>query len=373
MTSKIAGTGLARNYRKSRWTKLLDSKQMHSEANPPVQHLTTISIFFSDCGVLKRNFDLLASLGFHQNDPISIQKSSRLLGNYQTARISSGSLILELISDPVFSRLRKSYGKRNTFARVVEVRRSSSSKLESQTFPPKGSSIFSGLYPLTALKASFPHNIPLFTVSSSRGHSSTAVQSTASSEVKKISRHFDSVKEIIIPCSTANYENMDIVQSILTGSFGATPLGRRYPGLFELKLTDKEKLVIRTAPTNTCTIILKVDNLLKSSNMLRTLEALGDSMGYNGTLSNGQIQIKMPGLDSGVEFRICDSEVVSAFYVEPPQSVVADTIPEMQSSRVLMEGGSGRTEQKAPADDLLAATTGDCWKEVRVQLRNATK
>ena len=372
MTTKIAGIGLTRGYRKSSWMKFLNSKHIHSEANPAVQQLTTISIFFSDCGVLKRNFDLLASLGFNENEPVGIQQSSRLLGNFQTARISSGSLIIELISDPIFSRLRKSYGKRNSFARIVEVRRSNGRKLESQAFPPKGCSIFTGLYPLTALKASFPHNIPLFTVNSSKVHSS-AVQATVSPGVKKASRHFDSVKEIIIPCSTANYENMDIVQSILTGSFGATALGRRFPGLFELKLTDQEKLVIRTAPTNTCTIILKVDNLVESSNMLRTLEALGDSMGYNGTLSNGQIQIKMPGLDSGVEFRICDSEVVSAFYVEPPQSVVADTIPEMQSSRVLMEGGSGNREQKVPAEELLSATTGDCWKEVRVQLRNATK
>ena len=346
------------------------AKQMHVEATSSILQSTTISIFFSDCGVLKSNYDLLTSLGFHTIDPVDIQQSSRLLGSFQTARISSGPLTIELISDPVFTKLRKSYRKRSSFARILEMKRSNDHQRGTQILPPADSSIFSGFYPLTALKTSFPHNIPLFTVGSTNHQSA---QITESADICKTERHFERIKEIIIPCSTLNYDDIDIIQSALIDSFGATPLGRRLPGLYEIKMSDEDKLIIRTAPTNTCTIILKVDDLVKSSSMLRTLEVLGDCMGHNGTSSNGQIQIRMPGLDSGLEFRICDSEVVSAFYPEPPQSVVEDTIPEMQSSRVMMEGGGGGKGTELPAANPLAATTGDCWKEVRVQLRNATK
>ena len=183
------------------------------------------------------------------------------------------------------------------------------------------------------------------------------------------------MKEIIIPCSTTDFSIIDTVQSALVDTFNAVPLGRQLPGLFEIDLSAEEKLIFRTAPTNVCTIILKVDSLAAASIALESLGALGDCMGHNGTGSNGQIQVKLP-FDGGVEFRLTDSDVVSAFYTEPPRSVVQDTLPELQSSRVMIEGGEGRGRDEREKGGVTVnplAATGDCWKEVRVQLRNAAK
>ena len=344
---------------------------MSTASNKSSPQLTTISMFFSDCDVMRKNYDLLSSLGFQSVDPVEILKSSRILGSFQTARISCGSLTIELISDPAFTRIRKSYGKLTSFARVLEIRRSVNCTRKDKIVPPSRSSFFSGLYPLTALRSSYPHNIPLFTMDTAEKEVVTnATDDNIPIQVKKTAKHFKSMKEIIIPCTTTDFSIMDTVQSTLLDTFGAIPMGSRLPGIFKIDLPDEEKLIIRTAPTNVCTIILKVDNLNKSSLVLRALDALGDSFGHNGTSSNGQIQIKMPGLDSGVEFRLTDSDIISAFYTEPPQSVIEDTLPEMQSSRVMMEGGGGMNQKVVTP---LKAATGDCWKEVRVQLRNATK
>lgn len=358
------------------YKKHLSSESTSSSSSSPAT--TTLSIFFSECDILRKSHALLSSLGFDTIAPPGHPKSSRLLGPFQTARISSGPLVIELISDPLFSRLRKSYGKRDSFARVIEIKRSFGNKggREGEAIvPPSGSTVFSGLYPFTAIISTFPHNVPLFTVQESTisgekiPNGINNIENIPINIPMNIPKHFSGVKEIIIPCSTKNFEIMDTVQTALVDTFGAVPLGSRLPGLFGIALSSEERLIVRTAPTNVCTIILKVDNLASASSTLKSLSALGDCMGHSGTACNGQIQVKIPGLDGGVEFRVTDSDVVSAFYAEPPQSVVEDTLPEMQNSRVMMEGG-GKGEVKV---DIPLVATGDCWKEVRVQLRNATK
>ena len=328
-----------------------------------------IRIFFSDCDIMKQSRDLLASLGFKVLEPSKTIKSSRLFGSFQSSRISSGLITLELISDPVFTRLRKSYGKRSSFARVIEIRKSIPNKRHQPTTVPCKNTFFSGFYPFTALTQTLPHTALSFVSDENNSQIDTETSiiedATSGSQIP----HFDCIKEIIIPCSTNDQEIFEDTQSNVELILGANSLNRNLPGLYEVNLSANERLVVRTAPTNTFTMILKVADLSVASEMLQSLNALGDSMGRNSASSNGQVQIRMPGLDGGVEFRITDSDTVSAFYAEPPQSIIADTVMEMQSPRVLIEGGGADTEKDIPR----TVGTGDCWKEVRVRLSNMTK
>lgn len=343
-------------------------KRLLSQGSPtPAPESTAcISIFFSDCDVLNQNHELLSSLGFETIHRVKGIKSGSLLSNFKSSMVSSGSVAVELISDPTFTRLRKTYGKLNSFARLLEIRKSSSKSIDHCTSPYRDGSIFKGLYPLTAITKHFPYHSPLFSVESRSPPLSTGAIDTT----KKRERHFDFIKEIIVPCSAVSNSTLDEIQTILEASLGATPMSRNLPGLYQIALTSEKKLIMRTAPTDTCTIILKVDDLNSASEILRALNALGDCMGRSGTAQNGEIQINMPGLDGGVEFRVTDSHSVSAFYAEPPQSVIAGTLPEMQSPRVLAEGGGTGTAKELKPSPVV---TGDCWKEVRTQLRNSLK
>jgi hypothetical protein len=338
-------------------------------AIPSISESTAcISIFFSDCDIMKQSGDLLASLGFKVIQPAETIKSSRLFGSFQSSRISSGLITLELISDPLFTKIRKSYGKRSSFARVIEIRRSTPNKRFQPIASLCGNTFFSGFYPLTALTQTLPHTALSFASDGTDDQADTdtffigSQKSTCGSQKS----HFDCMKEIIIPCSAYDFED---TQSNVELILGAKSMSKNLPGLYDMMLSSNERIVVRTAPTNTFTMILKVADLGVASQMLQSLNALGDAMGRNSASSNGQIQIRMPGLDGGVEFRITDSDTVSAFYAEPPQSIIADTVMEMQSPRVLIKGGGADAEKDVPR----TVGTGDCWKEVRVRLSNITK
>jgi hypothetical protein len=275
--------------------------------------------------------------------------------------------MLEFISDPVLTKLRKLLGRKRTFARLLEIQTSDNfCEYQQKPFYPLQSGLFSKLYPFTALSAAFPYFIPVLSMDSS----TIKVATSDSNQVKSgHTAYFDHVKEIIIPCSAANQKTLEDAQLQLENISGISPINRNLPGLYQIDLPSSQKLVLRTAPTDACTVILKVPELGTASHSLKSLNALGDSMGRGGASQHGQVQIQMSGLDGGLEFRITDTDVVSPFYAEPPQSIVADTVPEMQSPRVLMEGGRDGTEKEIA----LPIVKGDCWKEVRVQLRNSTK
>lgn len=341
--------------------------------NPTVPSISEstacIRIFFSDCDIMTQSRDLLASLGFKVLEPAKTIKSSRLFGSFQSSRISSGLITLELISDPMFTRIRKSYGKRSSFARVIEIQRSKPNQRDLPTTMPCGNTLFSGFYPLTALAQTLPYTALSFVSDRSDNQAGTDSFVHEKSSSGSQASHFDCIKEIIIPCSTNDQKVFEDTQSNVELILGASSINRNLPGLYEMTLSSNERLVVRTAPTNTFTMILKVADLTVASQALQSLNALGDSMGRNSASSNGQIQIRMPGLDGGVEFRITDSDTVSAFYAEPPQSIIADTVMEMQSPRVLIEGAGADSEKHIPR----TVGTGDCWKEVRVRMSNITK
>lgn len=61
-------------------------------------------------------------------------------------------------------------------------------------------------------------------------------------------------------------------------------------------------------------------------------------MGYTGNSTNQQIQITLPGLDHGLDFRVTDSDNISSFYIEPPIAVLQDHMKELHSPLVLVEG-----------------------------------
>ena len=275
--------------------------------------------------------------------------------------------MLEFISDPVLTKLRKFLGRKRSFARLLEIQTSDNyCEYKQKSYFPLLSGLFSNLYPFTALSATFPYFVPLFSADTCNVKVATSIINAATNSDHR--SYFSHVKEIIIPCSAGNQKTLEDAQSQLENISRITPINRNLPGLYQIDLSS-QKLVLRTAPTDVCTIILKVPELGTASLSLQSLNALGDSMGRGGASQNGQVQIQMTSLDGGLEFRITDTDVVSPFYAEPPQSVVADTVPEMQSPRVLMEGGRDGTEKEIA----MPIQKGDCWKEVRVQLRNSTK
>ena len=276
--------------------------------------------------------------------------------------------MLEFISDPVLTKLRKLLGRKRSFARLLEIQSSDNfSQYQQKPFCSPQSALFSRLYPFTALSAVFPYFIPILSVDTSTVNVAASKLNIAVDSSQK--SLFDFVKEIIIPCSSTNQKTLEDAQSRLENISGISSINKKLPGLYQIVVLSSQRLVLRTAPTDTCTIILKVPELGSASRSLRSLDALGDSMGRGGASQNGQVQIQMSCLDGGLEFRVTDTDVVSPFYAEPPQSVVADTVPEMQSPRVLMEGGRDGTEKEIA----MPISKGDCWKEVRVQLRNSTK
>jgi hypothetical protein len=348
------------------------------------QSITSLSIFFSDCGVMKKSHNLLTSLGFSIIDDVQIKKSNSLLmGTFQTSSISSGNLVIKLISDPFFTKIRKSIGKRSSFAQVIDINKSFGSPLKGEsTSSMKNSKLASGFYPFTALLSSFPFFVPSLTMDMRNGEATS--QNLQDGNLTPESMHlqtekiafFSHIKEIIIPCSTNSYESIEKVQSALTESFGANPISSKMPGLYHIDLesndnttdgnNDKKKLIFRTAPSNVTTIILKVNDLEVAAAALKAMGALGDCMGYNGMSGNQQIQISVPGLERGL-----------AFYTEPPQAITEDIMPEMQSDRVLIEGrgigGPIKYVEHLNPLTLKGPVGGDCWKEVRVNLRNLSK
>lgn len=260
----------------------------------------------------------------------------------------------------MFSRIRNSLGKRNTFARVIEINKSMGSISSLSTLPVGKSTFFTGLHLINALATKYPFTAPICTVDTI---DSSLMTSSPFQEIeKKQGKHFSNIKEIIIPCSTTKFSVMEEVQSKLLELFDARVFDRKLHGIYEVDLDSSEKVILRTAPTNVCSVVLKVDDLEAASTALRSLNALGDSFGRNGTSQNSEIQIKM-SLDEGVEFRITDSNMVSPFYSEPPDSMLADERPEMQSTRVQTEGGGG--ERVIVPENVLV---GDCWSEVKVHL-----
>jgi hypothetical protein len=263
-----------------------------------------------------------------------------------------------MISDPLFTRIRNSLGKRSTFARVIEMNKSMGPMSRLSSLPLGKSTFFSGLHLLNALANKYPFSVPTCTVDMV----SSPISSSSEEVERNDPKHFSNIKEIIIPCSTTKYEAMEEIQSKLLDLFDAKIFNKKLHGIYEIDNSD-QKLILRTAPTNVCTIVLKVDDIETASNTLRSLNAIGDCMGMNGTSTHGEIQIKMLGLDEGVEFRITDSNSVSPFYSEPPDSMLADERPEMQSTRVQTLGGGG--ERVVVPENILV---GDCWSEVKIHM-----
>jgi hypothetical protein len=230
-----------------------------------------------------------------------------------------------------------------------------------RSLPLGKSSFFTGLHLLNALANKYPFTVPMCTVD--MVNTSPITPSPFEQIDRNESKHFSNIKEIIIPCSTTKYEAMEEIQSKLLDLFDAKIFNKKLHGIYEIEVDSNEKLILRTAPTNVCTIVMKVDDLELASNTLRSLNAIGDCMGRNGTSQNGEIQIKMLGLDEGIEFRITDSNTVSPFYSEPPDSMLADERPEMQSTRVQTLGGGG--ERVVVPENILV---GDCWSEVKLHM-----
>lgn len=253
----------------------------------PTINTITCSIFFSSCEVMKNTTTLLASLGFTIINDVKVEEKFSWLKihDHQATRLSSGNFVIELISSPLFTKLRNLYGKKNSFSRLLEIKKtthfsSSTSSTANNTsistskiLPIMDSKVFSGFYPFTALLSSFPLSIPLFTteihdVSSNR-------KSDSNNNIDNY-KYFSSIKEIILPCSSVNYQSLDDIQTILTNTFNIKQI-KNFPGLYEI-LLNKDKLIVRTAPTDIFTVILKVSNFSEITSELKKLNCLGKQL-----------------------------------------------------------------------------------------------
>jgi hypothetical protein len=87
-------------------------------------------------------------------------------------------------------------------------------------------------------------------------------------------------------------------------------------------------------------------------------------IGYSGGMDHGQTMLlhrDLPGLD----IRLCPRTTVSSAFSEAQESLLAGSLPELQNNNILLAGG-----EQAVEDDRIGK--GDCWVEVRANLRRPT-
>ena len=186
--------------------------------------------------------------------------------------------------------------------------------------------------------------------------------SSSSSSLKKDSL-VRGVKEIIVP-STSSFSHADKLEQELEAKAVEALVN-----VYEVNMgAVLDKVYLRTAPTERCQVVLKVDNLNNAMERLNGLDIIFEKIGANGMTSNaggGQIKLRTSASSFGeLDLRLTDSNAQPApFFVEGEESVLQGAILGLQNPRVL--GGDATAtflSQSSPRKD--------CWMEVRAMIRS---
>lgn len=87
-------------------------------------------------------------------------------------------------------------------------------------------------------------------------------------------------------------------------------------------------------------------------------------IGYTGRKSHGQLMISDRSTFGGMHVRLCSQEKPTSMYAEAQDSLLASSLGELQSQRVLQT----KTDHSSSTDPRTNST--DCWVEFRANLRH---
>jgi hypothetical protein len=175
------------------------------------------------------------------------------------------------------------------------------------------------------------------------------VSSNEQTTMNKDARH-GQFKELVIPVfHDALYGNGDTVVSRLSS------LARPVTGLYQLN----NGVCLRPLPTSAYDTTLPPASLVfhSTNNSFDACdETITAKIGFNGTGTTGQIVLGHAAT-AGLDVRYCSNSVKSSMFCEAQESMLAASLQELQSTRVVGDTASDpRTNQ------------ADCWAEFRANL-----
>jgi hypothetical protein len=177
------------------------------------------------------------------------------------------------------------------------------------------------------------------------------------------------LKEVAIPTtleqslssSTSLFSKLSSLERAATGLY-------RFPDAqqqFCLRPLPVGKQDLHLAPPS---LIFHVQSLEKAlSGMLQpkppsTITTIVERIGYNGTQNAGQVVLRHPCFH-GLDIRLCESVQRRSMFHEAQESLLAGSLPELQSKHVLVS----QQQQQIPDP---RTNEADCWVEFRATMRH---
>lgn len=168
------------------------------------------------------------------------------------------------------------------------------------------------------------------------------------------------LKEIVIPAYDDETDRDGL--TLLSKCAHASSLARPCTGLYQFK--DASQLCLRPLPAAKEDRRLPPPSLVFHTDSVDRIEELAlaettatAKIGFTGTVK-GQIMVQTADW-AGLDVRFCQATKYSSMFAEAQESLLAGSLPELQSPDVL-QGGSGKKKD------------GDCWGEFRANLRHPT-
>jgi hypothetical protein len=340
-----------------------------------------LHVFVSDERSLAYSSRILRSLGFIGSWSVRLGNKNPQSLSYRM-RSQDGKIRLDFLMNPYYSKIRMMM-KRPAFNLLSGMSR----VLNPMTKREEINNDAGDLSLFTAFASGVPYLPPSLSSISRDDDSSLGYGPTAESNGLNTNLH---LKEIILPCSSLDYDVFHRAQSQLS-DIGAIPY-RNVPGLYKFKLqsnreehsTDEKagRLLVRAAPTCHGSLIFKVDDINETLDQLREQGIRGNKLGFTGAWSRsegsasrcggGEVRLFAEGLGfarpTGLDFRITDSDEVLSYYSEGPEAVLDGTIADIQSDRVLGSPSDDSDSLAAGKSGLVGQ--GDCWMELRAMMKS---
>jgi hypothetical protein len=191
--------------------------------------------------------------------------------------------------------------------------------------------------------------------------------------------HTGDLKEIVIPFDFGSTSFGSNRKATLMDTLSSTchhQLHRSVTGLYRLPSSNvfirpipmaKEDRQYCTSPT----LIFHsdtehMDGVLKQNHIIE--DNIGATkfmkIGYTGRTSHGQLMISDSSRYGGIHIRLCSQHKPTSMYAEAQDSLLASSLSELQSQRVLLP----ETDVSTSVDSRTNST--DCWVEFRANLRH---
>jgi hypothetical protein len=177
------------------------------------------------------------------------------------------------------------------------------------------------------------------------------------------------LKEIVIPAYWGDsYADQ---RTLFTSLEDSRHLTRPVTGLYQL---PKSRVCIRPLPmakedrnVPSPSLIFHSEDL-ENAGMLNKDDATTKAVkiGYTGRAARGQlILLGTTSESTGVDIRLCSAKKPSSMFAEAQESLLASSLSELQSTRVLTHRETAATGESDPNINKM-----DCWVEFRANMRN---